>query len=333
LLNTEWVQPPFNIVRAAHAELIVTDLGRSRAFYVEQLGFVLSEETSDALYLRGYEENVHHCLVLRQGPVPIVDHIAYRVASPDDLDLLARFYDSMQCPVRWVRGSEAGQTTALRVQDPLGFTVEFFHEISQVGRLLQRFDLYRGAHVMRIDHFNLHVPDVQQSYDYYKQLGFRCSEYTVIDAPGEDLWAAWMYRKPSVHDVALMNGVGPRLHHLGFLVNDTHSILRACDVLAAAGQGVAIERGPGRHGVSNAFFLYLRDPDGHRIELYTGDYFTGDPDFEPMRWSISDPRRGTFWGHAAPASWFEEAMLVRGPDGKVVPPRPALLKERPQTVT
>jgi hypothetical protein len=30
--------------------------------------------------------------------------------------------------------------------------------------------------------------------------------------------------------------------------------------------------------VSNAFYVYLRDPDGHRVELYTSDYFTGDPD-------------------------------------------------------
>ena len=36
-------------------------------------------------------------------------------------------------------------------------------------------------------------------------------------------------------------------------------VLRACDKLAAAGHSEAIERGPGRHGVSNAFFVYLRD--------------------------------------------------------------------------
>ena len=46
--------------------------------------------------------------------------------------------------------------------------------------------------------------------------------------------------------------------------------------------GGLIERGPGRHGVSNAFFVYLRDPDGHRIELYACDYYTGDPDLKPL---------------------------------------------------
>ena len=89
-----------------------------------------------------------------------------------------------------------------------------------------------------------------------------------------------------------------------------------------------IERGPGRHGVSNAFFVYLRDPDGHRVELYTGDYYTGDPDHEPIRWSASDARRRTFWGHHVPDSWYEEGSLVRGADGRAAELAEPILDER-----
>ena len=67
-----------------------------------------------------------------------------------------------------------------------------------------------------------------------------------------------------------------------------------------------MERGPGRHGIANAFFLYIRDPDGHRIELFTSDYLTVDTDHEPIRWTLDDPQRQTLWGHPAPKSWFEE---------------------------
>lgn len=393
MIDILWERPPFDIVRAAHAELLVSDLEASRHFYVDLLGFVVTEETPGALYLRGYEEQVHHSLVLRQLPaaggpagggpgsalrpevpapgprrhgfppepgrvepgaepapaqgrslpaaaqgraLPAAAHLAYRVADEDDLDRLAAFFQSRGCPVIWLEpGDEPGQGRALRVQDPLGFPVEFFCGMQRAERLLQRFDRYRGAHILRLDHFNLHVPDVQAAFDHYKALGFRCSEYTATDppGPGEKLWAAWMYRKPNVHDVALMNGDGPRLHHLGFWVSDTQSVLWACDILAAAGLAAAIERGPGRHGLSNAFFVYLRDPDGHRIELYTCDYYTGDPDFEPIRWSVNDPRRGTFWGHAAPASWFDESSRVLDLGGRPVPVEPAKLAERPQTVT
>ncbi len=333
MLDTNWQQPDFNIIRAAHAEYVVTDLHRAFDFYVGVLGFVLSLETPDAIYLRGYEETVHHSLILRQGSEPAVGHLAFRVASEDDLDALAHHFESSGTRAMWVENEEPGQGRALRVQDPLGFPVEFFATMEPEERLLQRYDLHRGAQVMRVDHFNMHVPDVQAAFDYYKGLGFRCSEYTSTDPPDERLWAAWMYRKQDVHDVALMNGRGPRLHHVGFWVTDTSSVLRTCDLLAATGHVDAIERGPGRHGLSNAFFLYLRDPDGHRIELYTSDYFTGDSDLVPIRWSVNDPRRGTFWGHAAPASWFEESSRVRALDGGLVDLQEQLLTERPQTAT
>ena len=331
-MDTNWVRPDFDIVRAAHAEYVVTDLHAAHDFYVGLLGFVVSLETPDALYLRGYEERNHHSLILRRGDRPHVGHLAYRVASADDLKALQGLFEERGHDVMWEE-EELCQGPGLRVQDPLGFPVEFFFEMAQADRLLQRFDLHRGAHIMKLDHFNLHVPDCRAAFDYYKELGFRCSEYTSTDDPDEKLWAAWMYRKPDVHDVALMNGRGPRLHHLGFWVQDTSSVLRACDILAAAGRADVIERGPGRHGLSNAFFVYLRDPDGHRIELYTGDYYTGDPDFQPIRWSVNDPRRGTFWGHAAPASWFEESMEVADFNGGLVEVRDQTLHDRPQTVT
>ena len=64
--------------------------------------------------------------------------------------------------------------------------------------------------------------------------------------------------------------------------------------------------------ISNAFFLYLRDPDGHRIELFTSDYLTVDPDFVPTRWDLRDPQRQTAWGMPAPKSWFEEGTQFAG---------------------
>ena len=83
---------PPDIVRSAYAELIVTDLGRARAFWVELLGFVVSAEEPDALYLRGYEEFVHHSLILRTGPGPACGRIGFRVRTPEDLDRAEAFY-------------------------------------------------------------------------------------------------------------------------------------------------------------------------------------------------------------------------------------------------
>ena len=105
-------------------------------------------------------------------------------------------------------------------------------------------------------------------------------------------------------------------------------MLRACDQLAAAGHAASIERGPGRHGVSNAFFVYLRDPSGHRIELYACDYYTGDPDHKPLRWSAADASCRSFWGARAPDRWYNESSVVLGRDGTPVEVADADVDER-----
>ena len=323
-----------NILRAAHIELRVTDLERAEEFYVGLLGFVQTARDPDRVYLRGYEEWLHHSLVLRRAPSPGVGHMAFRVAVPLDLEVLADLAKRDGLAHRWVDGEEAGQGKALRLQDPAGLPLEFFHDMKPVERLLQRYHIHRGPGVMRLDHFNCQVPDVQQAADWYQQvLGFRCSELTETEESPPRLWAIWLHRKQNVHDMALMTGRGPRVHHAGFWMADTAGVLRACDVLAAAGLVGSIERGPGRHGLSNAFFLYLRDPDGNRIELYTGDYMIADPDWPAVRWKLGDPRRATLWGHAAPPSWFDEAAVVESViDGALQPVRPPALPDRPTAV-
>jgi len=165
---------------------------------------------------------------------------------------------------------------------------------------------------------------VQASYDFYSDIGFRLTEYTETDDADPKLWAVWMHRKGNVHDLAFTNGRGPRLHHIGVWTASSLDILHICDVMATCGYLPNMERGPGRHGISNAFFLYIRDPDGHRIELFTSDYLTADPDLEPLRWSLTDPQRQTLWGHPAPKSWFEE-----GSEFASVPVRDPALAARP----
>jgi catechol 2,3-dioxygenase len=319
--------PGFDIVRSAHAELLVADLDASERFYADVLGLIVTERTGDAVYLRGWEEQLHHCLILRSASAPAVGHLAFRVRAPRDLDLLAAEFEGQGMAASWSE-SELGQGRGLRILDPIGFPLEFFHEMQAADSNLRKFNIQRGAPIMRLDHFNLHVPDVEAYAAFLLGLGFRCSEYISTDGPDERLTAAWLLRKPSVHDVALTAGRGPRLHHIGMWVTDTTGVLRACDQLAAAGWAGRIERGPGRHGVSNAFFVYLRDPDGHRIELYSCDYYTGDPDLRPLRWSVNDASCRSFWGTRAPDSWYEESSTVVDLEGVPVTTSSSPIDER-----
>ena len=138
-----------------------------------------------------------------------------------------------------------------------------------------------------------------------------------------------MFRKQTVHDVAFTLGSGPMIHHIAFAVPESHNIFSLCDTIGALDlQASVIERGPGRHGVSNAFYLYMRDPDGHRVEIYTTDYFTGDPGHQPIRWDVHDERRRDFWGNAVVPSWYLGAACMLDLDGNPTPVHDQPVTER-----
>jgi catechol 2,3-dioxygenase len=323
--------PPPDVIRSAYAELVVTDLAAARWFYVDMLGLVVTEEDGDAIYLRAFEEYLHHSLVLRRGPVPALAALGYRVRSPGEVDAAERYYRELGVPVRRVpAGTTRGIGDTVRIADPLGFPVGFFYDAQPAERLTQAYHLHPANALSRLDHFNVTVPDVQAGRAYYAALGFGVSE--TIEDGDSTLYAAWLYRKQTVHDIALTGGDGPRLHHLAFAVGERGQILHTCDLLGALHREHHIERGPGRHGVSNAFYLYLRDPDGHRIELYTGDYYTGDPDNPTIRWDVHDNRRRSFWGHQVIPAWYTEASTVLDLDGNPVPVTTPAVREADKAV-
>ncbi|WP_415404300.1 3,4-dihydroxyphenylacetate 2,3-dioxygenase [Tateyamaria sp. SN3-11] len=295
--------PPFNIVRLSHVEYRVTDLAASRAFYVDTLGLQVSHEDANAIYLRAMEERGHHCVILTQGDEANVVRLGFKLYDHPDLDKAADWFTAQGLPTEWIERPFMGRV--LQTRDPWGVPLEFYVEMARLPTIAQKYALYRGVKPLRIDHFNLFSADVDGAVAFYTQMGFRTTEYTE-DAETGKCWAAWMHRKGGVHDIAFTNGLGPRLHHSAFWVPTPLNIIDLLDLMSTTGYRENIERGPGRHGISNAFFLYVRDPDGHRIEIYCSDYQTVDPDHEPIKWDLKDPQRQTLWGAPAPRSWFEE---------------------------
>jgi catechol 2,3-dioxygenase len=284
--------PPFNTVRLSHVEYGVTDLSCSRAFYVDMLGMQVTGEDASTIYLRAMEERGHHCIILKQSDQAEARYLAFKVWDNDNLDRAAAFFTAKGLPVTWVTSPHI--TRAFRTRDPQGVPLEFYAHMDRLPPIHQQYKLYHGVRPLRIDHFNCFSPDVDAAVAFWNEIGFRVTEYTEDDATGR-LWAAWMHRKGGVHDIAFTNGSGPRLHHTAFWVPTPMNIIDLLDLMSTTGWLSNIERGPGRHGISNAFFLYIRDPDGHRI-----------------RWGLKDPQRQTLWGAPAPPSWFEEGSRFAG---------------------
>ncbi len=302
--------PDFNTIRLSHVCLNVKDLGTSKKFYVDTLGLQITEESSSHLYLRAMEERGHHSVILQKSNDPgTVEVMGFKTFDDADLDKAEAYFRSKDRPTEWIKRPYQGRT--LLTSDNLGIPIEFYHQMERLEPIHQKYALYRGVRPLRIDHFNCFSTDVDASVEFYNDFGFRVTEYTEDEA-SQKLWAAWLHRKGGVHDMAFTSGQGPRLHHIAFWVPTPLNIIDLLDLMSTTGYVDNIERGPGRHGISNAFFLYVLDPDGHRIEIYNSDYQTLDPDHEPIKWDLKDPQRQTLWGAPAPKSWFENGSEFVG---------------------
>lgn len=311
MLPTTNPHPEFAITRASHVSIGVTDLERSRDFYRDVVGLVVTAEADDVVYLRGLEEAAHHSLVLERSEVPKAHRVGLRVRSDEDVLAAERFFKAAGIEHQRVERDHQGPTVQFR--DPVGTLMEFTSSMDVVERKMQRFNEFVGGAPQRIDHYQVVTYDVRTATEFYTGLGMRISEYTAGEAD-EELWGTWMEVKGNTHDLVFTNGRGPRLHHFAFAVPDGSSLLHAADVAGALGAGNEIDRGPGRHGLSNALFLYLRDPDQHRVELFNTHYQFIDLEVPPIRWDITDPRRAQLWGMPASKRWFFEASEFPGED-------------------
>ncbi len=256
------LNPPFNITRCSHVCLEVRDLAASRLFYEQVIGLVVTAEEDGVLYLRGIEEACHHSLMLRQveGETKC-SRIGMRVLTEEDLDKAYAYFSGKGCKAEWANVAYQGRT--LDVTDVCGIPLQFCARMPVEPRQITSFHNHRGGVALRIDHYQILVPDLSKALNSYMELGFWLTEYVGID--DESVRAVFLQRKGNPHDIVLFNGDGPRIHHFAYMTTETQNLLRACDVAGELGFGRQVERGPGRHGPGHALFVYFRDPDGHRV--------------------------------------------------------------------
>jgi catechol 2,3-dioxygenase len=314
--------PPFNVTRASHVVLGVTDLAKSRTFYVDLIGLIVSDEDKDTLYLRGVAEACHHSLVLKRTSAPICERIGMRVFDEDDLERAKTYFEKAGLPAQWVRRPHQGRT--LHVSDALGVPLEFCATMGRKPRLLVSFDHHHGAVPQRVDHFQLLVPEVRRELEFYMAMGFRLSEY-IANESDEPVFV-FLQRKGNPHDIVFAPGAGPRFHHVAFSIPESYLFFYVCDLAATMGFAENIEFGPGRHGPGHALFVYMRDPDGHRIELFNTHYQCMDIDDEPVRWDASYAAQRS-WQLPARAQWYTEASRFTG-----LEPREPAHKRNPMTL-
>ena len=234
---------PPDIVRAAYVDLVVTDLAKARAWWVDLIGFHVEEEQPGALYLRGYEEFIHHSVVLREGPQAACQRMGFRVRTPDDVDRAERYFNELGCPTRRVpAGTTPGFGEAVRTVDPLGFTIELVHHIDHVEPLVQRYDLRHGASINRLDHINIATPDVPVAFDVLHRSSASGSarrsrirrRHAVrgVDVPQADRARRRLHARVRARCI----------HHIAFAVPESHNIFSLCDTIGALDLQASLHR-------------------------------------------------------------------------------------------
>jgi catechol 2,3-dioxygenase len=294
-------KPPFLITRSSHLVSRVRDLNASRAFYCDLLGLVVSDENETTLWLRGLEEACHHSMVLKVGE-PAIERVGLRVLTEEDLDLVQAHFAAAGFPTEWAEIPYQGRT--LQTTDPAGTPLEFCATMETRERLFAQADRYHGACALRLDHFQIVTPKVRESLDFYNGMGFRLSEYVVKDG---NLEMVFLQRKGNPHDIVFANREGPRLHHCAYQVPETHHLMHVCDLFVVGDKEGQVEFGPARHfSPGLARFLYLRDPDGHRVELFPSHYHTIDIEDEPIEWEAPAFKVGGWI--VPPDRWWNDTM-------------------------
>jgi catechol 2,3-dioxygenase len=302
------LNPAFNITRASHVVLGVRDLAASKVFYADMMGFVVTAEEADTLYLRGLEEGCHHSLVLRKSQDQRCIRLGMRVQTDADLDPLKAHFERHGLPAEFVEVPHQKRT--LHATDPVGTRLEFCASMETRPRQILKFKLFHGASPMRLDHYQVFTPHVPRALAFYMEMGFRVSEYIVKDGT-EDLRMVFLHRKWNPHDIVFTDAPGPRLHHVAFTSPESYHLFHVCDMAASFGLGGAVEYGPGRHfGPGYAQFVYFRDPDGHRIECFNDHYQTLDIEDEPIRFDTSDVYGPYVWGPERPETWRNEGSPI-----------------------
>ena len=288
------------VLRLAHVDVRTPDLELSTAYYTQVLGLQLAGRDEDSVYLKGWDEEDHHSLRLRYDNRIGMDLFSFRVEREDDLHDLEKRLEKAGCHVqrlskgdyRRARASRSGSRCrpARRWSSSGTWRRPATSSASSTPPRCRRRTSPGSPRPGWTTCSSTRRRSARPTAFFKEVLGFRMTEQ-VLDANGHQL-GVWMERSHSPHDVAIVNGPNGALHHFAFWLDDWDHVRKAADILAY--NGVQIDQGPTRHGVTRGNTIYFFDPLGIRNEVFTGGY-SPDPDFPAITWSEDQFGRGLFY--------------------------------------
>lgn len=306
-------EPNYDVAQIAHVEIYSPDVDATLWFFRDLLGMVESGREGNSIHMRAYEDFYHHSLTITHRDQPGLGHIGWRSSSPQALERRAKAIEATGYGKGWIEGA-TGHGRAYEFVTPDGHRNRIFWDVdyAEVPQDEQSCLINRpqrrplqGVPVRRLDHVNIMTADVSKTRSFYEDaLGFRTRENIMLG--GEEA-AAWMSVSPQVHEIACMkdrSGAHGRLHHVAYWYGTPQHLNDISDVFAE--RGIRVEAGPGKHGISQAMFMYVYEPGGNRVELF-GDcgYLILDPAWKTRTWTEENLDKGIiFYGSPVPQEFF-----------------------------
>src|SRR5699024_9445890 len=255
----------YDVAQLAHVELYSPKPEETLKFFTQYLGLQETTREGQSVYLRAYEDFYHHSLKITEDKEAGMGHAAWRASSETALYKKVQTLEKSGYGKGWIeRDIVHGQ--AYQFQTPDGHNMEILWDVDyyQAPEHLKTKLKSRpqkkpniGVPARRLDHINLMCSDVTQNKNFMaNELDFKLRENIIMNDNTE--MAAWMSVSPLVHEIALMNdqsGHKGRFHHVAYWYGYPQHLMDVADLLVE--NDIEIESGPAKHGVSQAYYLYV----------------------------------------------------------------------------
>ncbi len=289
------------ITRLGHVGLVVTDLDRYADFLTDGLGLREVDRTDGvARFALGSR---HHQVRVAHGDRAGCDGVGFDVADGAALDALHDRVTAAGLDVTREEPVDDAVARGFSFAVPGGPTVELCLGAETAPSVTGGpYDFYRVRHdsptkIRKLGHVTMGATDTGAVERVFVDvLGFRISDRF----PGVLSWARC---NSDHHSVGFAPAEGPGLHHMAYELESFAHYEQFADRLAR--RGTRLVWGPGRHGPGNNIFVYLADPEGNLVEIYSDLIQIENEDtYSPHDWDDLQ-EVGNSWGPMPDEAWFK----------------------------
>lgn len=179
------------VMRPGHAEVRVLDMDEATNFYGNVLGLIeTGRDSVGRVYYRAWDERDHNSIILKPADTAGIDHLAFKVVSPEVLEQLDADLRAYGVPTERVPEGELLHTgERVRFEIPSGHLIDLYAEKSKVSTPQTVLnpppwnpETERGIAPTRFDHALLYGPDVEKVQKLFVEvLGFYLTEQVLLE--------------------------------------------------------------------------------------------------------------------------------------------------------